>query len=189
VIHPVRNPHPPIVPTMPDEHSNTITRRKFTITESLDEVLVEMADQNYHGNVSLCLRTAIEDHRGTLNGTDTAILIRQIANRIDNLQSNQQDIADELDQLQETLEHETNRMFGQVSKSRGKTEDMQRIISLLRTTENGLRFEDIGNQLGLPDRRIHTALGVLLDHGDVVTVNQTPTRFYLAGMSEGTIDE
>jgi len=46
----------------------TFIRRKFTITESLDDVLTGMASQHYQGNVSLCIRAAIEDHRGTLAG-------------------------------------------------------------------------------------------------------------------------
>lgn len=76
----------------------SFTRRKFTIPEQLDERLVKLADQHYQGNVSLCIRAAIEDHRSTLNETgQDSLHIQRLMSQLESTKSRQAEIHELID--------------------------------------------------------------------------------------------
>lgn len=168
-------------------HSETdasFKRRKFTITESLDEVLVDLADQNYQGNVSLCLRAAIEDHRETLNGTDSGLIAQQLLQRVDELTSRQEQVVTTVESLENSLDEIPTEARSSPSQP-DQSDTKSRVLSGLETAEAPLRIEDLTEQLDLPTRRILPTLETLIDQGMITPIDGSPTRFQLAGRSRG----
>lgn len=164
------------------ESNASFKRRKFTITEVLDGVLEELADQNYQGNVSLCLRAAIEDHRETLNGTGSELVTQQLLQQADEIISRQDRIIEAL----ENLEDDSDQGAAEVEPSfqtGGVSNDGHRILVILEAAETELRIEDLAEQLDLPASRIQPTLGTLLDRGLITSNGESPTRFRLAGRS------
>jgi hypothetical protein len=165
------------------ENSNsTFKRRKFTITESLDDVLKDLADGNYQGNVSLCIRAAIEDHRKTLNGTDSGLATRKLLQRVDKLTAQQEQIINALDSLEDGLNQESTGSERHSVQIRGLSDEANQILSVLENERTGLRIDDFADRLNLPTARIQPALGILVDRGMVIPDGKTPTRFHLAGL-------
>ncbi len=162
--------------------SDSFKRRKFTITESLDSALKELAAQNYQGNVSLCLRAAIEDHRETLHGTDSGLVAQQLAQRVDQLNARQEHVIDVLNDIQHTVntDEEENK---QTAQQKNVTRDEARILSVIEPAETWVRIEDIDDQLDLPVSQIQPAVGRLLDRGFISSSGDSPCRFQLAGRS------
>lgn len=159
-------------------------RRKFTITESLDNVLEELAEQNYQGNVSLCLRVAIEDHRETLNGTDTGLITQQLLQRIEELSSRQDQIDDALKSLERELAQKMAENGTPSFPVNGVSDDAQRILVALEDEATGLRINDLAERLDLPTARIQPALGTLVDRGIITPNGESPTRYQLPGIVE-----
>lgn len=162
---------------------STFVRRKFTITETLDNVLTELAAQNYQGNVSLCLRAAIEDHRATIEGTGTEQLAAQkLVRHLERVEEQQEEIKAEIKAMLDRLEdqNQAESRHHHVSCS-GMTEDMHCIYDTLNSTDNELRIDDLAERLDLPASRLQPALGSLVDLGLVVNVGETTSRFQLAG--------
>lgn len=71
-------------------------RRTFTITTELDEDLERLAAEHYQGNVSLCIRHAITDHRESLN-RDRQVTLKRLSRSM-------RQIEDELDELAQAIE-------------------------------------------------------------------------------------
>lgn len=166
-------------------HSETdasFKRRKFTITEQLDEVLVDLAEQNYQGNVSLCLRAAIEDHRETLNGTNSGLVAQQLLQRVGELSSRQEQIITTVQSLENSLDEIPTEVSSSSSQP-GQSDEKSRVLSELEATEAPLRIEDLTEQLDLPTRRILPTLETLIDQGMITPIDASPTRFQLAGRS------
>lgn len=172
---------------MPD-HDIEFTRRKFTIPERLDAVLIELADQHYQGNVSLCIRAAIEDHRSTLEGnSQNSLAIQRLGTQLDDITSHQaelqravEDLSDQTDPGDQVLERSSE-------PAKELTESEHRVYDALTKADDGLRFEDITDRIDLPPSLIQTALGALADQGRVIA-HGTTTRFYLTGETP-TIDQ
>jgi len=159
-------------------------RRKFTITESLDTALEELADQNYQGNVSLCIRAAIEDHKETLEGTESGLLTKQLARRVDELVSRQDRVLDSLSTIEEIIERPENQASPSVSRSEQLPENAARILKTLETAESGLRIDDLTDRLDVPSSQVQPAIGKLIDYGFVTARGKTPSRYHLAGEAE-----
>ena len=165
--------------------NSTFVRRKFTITETLDSVLTGMAAQNYQGNVSLCLRAAIEDHRATLEGTGAGQLATQrLAVKLDAIEAQQEAIRSAVDSVQNRTEKRNQtdsgrrRSHGETS---GMTDDMRHIYDTVKAADSGLRTDDLAERLDLPASRLQPALGSLVDLGLLVDIGNTTHRFQLAG--------
>lgn len=163
------------------ESDASFKRRKFTITESLDGVLEDLAEQNYQGNVSLCLRAAIEDHQETLSGTDQSLVTQQLLHRVEKLTSRQDQIIEELNTLETSLAQETAGADASSLQATGLSDDERQILRVLETTETGLRVDDLADRLDHPTARIQPALGSLIDLGIITPNGESPTRFRLAG--------
>ncbi|WP_336328330.1 hypothetical protein [Halovenus sp. HT40] len=153
------------------ENQSKFIRRKFTITERLDEILVETAEQHYQGNVSLCIRAAIEDHRSSLDGTGDAIAVQQLAREIDKIRSQLEDIKTSGDKSESS----------QSSRSEDAESEMSRIVNLIKQSEQGLRLSDIDDQLDIPISKIQSGLGRLVDQGRLMIGPDSTERFYLVG--------
>ncbi|MFC6874123.1 helix-turn-helix domain-containing protein [Halobellus marinus] len=163
---------------------SAFTRRKFTITESLDAVLEEMAEQNYQGNVSLCLRAAIEDHKQTLDGTDSGLMTQQLANRINDIEVQQNRVLDTLNEIESHLDQQQTQSGTSKFDSNDLPGEAERILNELESAESGLRVDGLAERLGLPTSRVQPVLSSLLDYGLVAANDSAPGRYYLMGLTE-----
>lgn len=161
----------------------TFIRRKFTITETLDGVLTEMAAQNYQDNVSLCLRASIEDHRATLEGTGTDQLASQrLAMKLETIEKQQELIGSTVESVQEQTEEGKRSGSGKRRRNTGEmTDDMRYVYDTVQTADRGLRIGDLVERLDLSASRLQPALGSLVDVGLVVDTGDSTHRFQLAG--------
>jgi len=163
-------------------HDIEFTRRKFTIPERLDTVLIKLADQHYQGNVSLCIRAAIEDHRSTLEGnSQESLAIQRLGTRLDDITSRQSELQRAVEDLSEhtdSTDHTTERFFEHTGSL---SESEHRVYHALKKGDDGLRFSDLTDRVDLPPSPIQTALGALVDHGRVIAHGTNTTRFYLTG--------
>lgn len=162
---------------------STFVRRKFTITETLDDVLTKLAAQNYQGNVSLCLRAAIEDHKATLQGTGAEQLATQrLAVKLENIEEQQEVIRAKLESLQGQAETRDQAEHGRcLGRSSRLTDGMHSIYMEMKTADNALRIDDLIERLDMPPSRLQPALGSLVDLGLVVEIGENTQRFRLAG--------
>lgn len=168
---------------MTDEYTNFV-RRKFTITEVLDEVLQELARRHYQGNVSLCLRTAIESHRDTVEGEGqfSAVQVRrqldQLERSVGEVQAGLDDIASEAVSTTAGVEAKP-RMWG-IQMSEG----MVAIVGVMEAAEIPLRVDDLREETGLDPPRIRTELSRLVDQGLAVETTDSQFRYGLAGQAD-----
>jgi paraquat-inducible protein B len=160
----------------------TFVRRKFTITEELDAVLTDLAGQHYQGNVSLCLRAAIEDHRSTLTGTDDTFIAEQVTRHLDALQTQLQNLEAELETLTEDRDKtDHDELSDQGVGDETMTAEMQAIHETLRETDQALRLDDLIERIVHPKHHLQPALEALIDQGRVTTAGTNTERFQLAG--------
>ncbi|WP_323173201.1 helix-turn-helix domain-containing protein [Natrialba sp. PRR66] len=164
-----------------NEADPTFVRRKFTITERLDQTLQEMAARHYQGNVSLCLRAAIESHRETLEG-DGQFAARQVARQLDLLQQGMRDLQADLDDVvvemadEETEPEPRSAMWGV-----GLADEMQVILDALDSSGSPLRLEDLLEQSELNPPQLQKNLARLVDLGFVVETTDGKRRYGHAG--------
>ncbi|GAB7018737.1 helix-turn-helix domain-containing protein [Halostagnicola bangensis] len=163
-----------------NEADPTFVRRKFTITERLDQTLQEMAARHYQGNVSLCLRAAIESHRETLEG-DGQFAARQVARQLDTLQQGMQELRADVDNAS------VERDEGQKTELRSAvwgvelTGEMQTIIDSLDSSGSPLRMGDLLEQTELNPPQLQENLARLVDLGFVVETTDGKQRYRHAG--------
>jgi hypothetical protein len=179
----LRGCHPSEVLEVGREKETTYCRRKFTITEILDDVLVEMAEQHYQGNVSLCLRAAIEDHRATLNGTNTDVLAEKLTQSVESVKTQQEDIITVLQTLEQQLQQK-NTDAHRAAECGHMTEFESQVLTSLVEIDTGLRIADLADRLEVRTARLPPALGTLVDRGLVIATGTSPKRFHLAGDTE-----
>ncbi len=161
----------------------TFIRRKFTLTETLDGVLTKLAAQNYQGNVSLCLRAAIEDHRTTLEGTGAEQLaVQRLVQNLEGIEKQQKAMRAELESIQEQqgVKHQSEPEHHPIHPE-GVTETMRSILFEIQPADSGLRIDDLVEKLDTSPSRMVPALGSLVDLGVVVDVGKNTHRFQLTG--------
>jgi hypothetical protein len=170
---------------MTANNDSTFVRRKFTITEKLDDVLTEMAAQNYQGNVSLCLRAAIEDHRATLEGTGTdSLAVQRLVVKLETIMEQQESVQSTVESLQDQTEKRQEPDSKRVpcsGETSGMTDEMSSIYDAIKSAEGGLRMDDLVERLDIPASQLQLALGSLVDLGFVVNNGANTHRFQLAG--------
>lgn len=165
-----------------EQNQPTFTRRKFTITESLDSILDKIANENYQGNVSLCLRAAIEDHRKTLAGTKDEIVVEQLTGQINSLQTQQEEIRTILNELSEQVESTKQQSETQDTVETTLLTDIQRTVyDELIQADEALRMEDLVERTAHPVVNVQPALGQLIDLGYVTITDGTSQRFRVVG--------
>jgi hypothetical protein len=164
------------------EQSSTITRRKFTLTERLDADLQQLAAQHYQGNVSLCLRAAVEDHTNTLNG-DGRIALQRLKREMGHLREAVAELDDDTTDIVAGIEAVNSRGTRDESLSvvDNRVSDTQQLIDTFREAKTPLRVEDIVEQVDLPLRRVIYATERLVDLGAIVETS-SDARYQLITM-------
>lgn len=156
----------------------SFTRRKFTIPEQLDERLVKLADQHYQGNVSLCIRAAIEDHRSTLNETgQDSLHIQRLMSQLESTKSRQAEIHELIEKLERDISNQNIESTQQFASEDGMTEPMRIVFNELLSADAGLRFADLRERVDLSASELQATLGLLVDHGYVVNAGNSKARF------------
>lgn len=156
----------------------SFTRRKFTIPEQLDERLVKLADQHYQGNVSLCIRAAIEDHRSTLNGTgQDSLHIQRLTSQLESTKSRQAEIHELIEKLERDISSQNIEQTREFASERGMTESMGIVFNELLSADAGLRFADLRERLDLSASELQATLGLLVDRGQIINAGNSTARF------------
>jgi hypothetical protein len=139
-----------------------ITRRKFTLSPSLDAQLIRLADEHYQGNKSLFLRSAINDHERTLEDKDEFV--------IKELQKEVEEIAREIEELKELVEdisvESSPQTITEVQESAdSNSAEIKRSVQscLLETDEDPLTLEEITINLEAGPLEVQTAVDDLLN--------------------------
>jgi hypothetical protein len=161
----------------------TFIRRKFTLTEELDAELERMAANNYQGNVSLCLRQAITDHRETLNGHGD-LTIRRLTESVAHIE----DQISDLEQVVDTAAQHPDRGDTRQSETKGSniagtdalSSDARQVLAVLKQAETPLRVADIIERVEMQPVDVRQVLGSLIDQGHVFVKPGDTPRYYLA---------
>lgn len=172
--------------TMSTNTEATFIRRKFTITEELDAELERMADNNYQGNVSLCLRQAITDHRETLHGNGD-LTVRRLAESVAHIE----------DQVSD-LTRSVNKSANQTCSTERGSSDIEgvslyrddavspreaQILAVLEETKTPLRVADIVERVEMQPIDVRRILGDFIDQGHVFATTDDTPRYHLASIS------
>lgn len=162
--------------TAENTSSPEFMRRKFTLPESFDKRLQDLAAQHYSGNVSLCIRAAIEDHESTLTDKDSLSLHR-IERQIDSLDTDIQALADTPSTTsdQETTVQGHNK-FGNLGFDEEMSTTMHRVHSEFGGDGLSLRLADLVERIEDSPESIVRACEQLLDLGFLVESDQ-PRRY------------
>ncbi|WP_434531172.1 hypothetical protein ACODNH_07070 [Haloarcula sp. NS06] len=164
----------------------TFIRRKFTITEVLDLTLQQMAARHYQGNVSLCLRAAIESHRQILEG-EGQFALQQVQRKLENVEHTVQEMQSKLDEIPvETAEEKQNVDSQPILCGIQLTDEMSSIVEILENAHCPLRLGDILEQTELTPAHLQPNLSRLVDRGLVVITRDGRQRFGLAGRSNSS---
>jgi len=155
-------------------------RRKFTITESLDRTLREMATRHYQGNVSLCLRTSIESHRETLQG-DGQFAMNQIARQLESLDQGQHRLESLVDELTELENERSDTDQRSVIEGVGVSSETAAIYKVLCERDTPLRIEDLVERTGGGMEAFQEGLSTLVDLGLVGRTDDPSPRYQLVG--------
>jgi hypothetical protein len=171
----------------------SFTRRKFTITEPLDNELVQLAEAHYQGNVSLCIRAAIEDHQQSLRG-EGEIATRQLTAQMSELVGQQQSTLETLDAIDDRLptteQPHPKRRGSAVSESELSdlpTEAVQ-VLQVFTDAKDSLRIGDVVDRVELSIREVQTAAGLLVDYGYLVQTNTNTERYRAIGVSPSGLE-
>lgn len=155
-------------------------RRKFTITESLDRALREMATRHYQGNVSQCLRTSIESHREILQG-DGQFAVNQIARQLESLDQGQHRLESLVDKLTESKDEEWAIDQQPVIEGVRVPAETAAIYQALAERDTPLRIEDLVERTGVTMETFQEGLSILVDLGLVGRTEDPSPRYQLAG--------
>lgn len=169
---------------MGDQQSEFI-RRKFTITESLDSVLEKIAAEHYQGNVSLCLRAAIESHQQTLRG-EGAFAAQQVSHRLDNIAEQQQTLNSALDELSSSLPGRTPGGDSMVVSGVELADAEATVYRAFLNQNRAIHIDDLVEGLDLDLEELHRALTRLVDLGLVTRSDSGQHRYRLAGQPKDT---
>ena len=179
-------------PTMSQNTESTFVRRKFTITEELDAELERMADNNYQGNVSLCLRQSIADHRETLDGHGD-LTVRHLAESIAHIEDQVSDLTQSVNEnLHQTNSTEiyssesgTDRLF----RDDTAIADDSQVLNVLEEAGTPLRVADLIERVEMHPIDVRRVLGRLVDQGHVFSTSGDMSRYYLASISYPSTDQ
>lgn len=167
---------------MNKDTETTFVRRKFTITEELDAELERIADNNYQGNVSLCLRQAIADHRETLRGNGE-VTQRHLVESIAHIEDKICDLTKSVNKITEQSDQShTGRpeRLGPVGDEAALDSGTDQILTALEEASTPLRVADIIERVEMQPIYVRDGLGHLVDHGHVFCTGDDPPRYHLA---------
>jgi DNA-binding MarR family transcriptional regulator len=178
---------------MTDDEEIRTKRRNISLTPSDDRRLERIADQHYQGNVSQCIRVAVNEHAEILDGGGDAA-IRRIERDLRRLNEQVSDLGDRLSAIESRVESDEE--LDQFRAISGVSYQMARVYrALLREVESspqlsqsrerrggshgeqGLRAEDLIERLELSPYDVLDALGELVDTGLVCERPDGETRY------------
>lgn len=141
-----------------------IVRRKFTLSREHDELLQDLAETNYQGNCSQCIRAAIKDHERSLDGSDE-FEFRQLRSAVEQLESRVDDLTEE---IQSRLHQQSAPQHAPSENTANNSEDntsVQRRVQrcLLQSGEDALSLEELVGRVEAEPTSIQTAVKVLLE--------------------------
>lgn len=151
-------------------------RRKFTLPETLDSRLQDLAARHYSGNVSLCIRAAIEDHEATLADNE-ALSLHRIENHVKSLGIEIQALADT--PSSSVAQSETSgdqHEFSNLGFGTEQSDTIHRVYLEFEDSRSSLRVADIVDRLEDSPESIVRACEQLLDLGCIVEGEQ-PQRY------------
>jgi hypothetical protein len=165
-----------------ENDSPEYTRRKFTLTRRHNEKLAQVADENYGGNQSRCVRCAIDEIARTHDG-ENELRFQRILDNIDEIIA-RLDHADfdpeQYGGLRENGE-EVSQSDGQVNQSRVSHEDVQDdIIDVLIETESEVASSVLLDETQAEPPELLHALASLIDDG-VIHLSSTEEMSYQFG--------
>lgn len=168
------------------DQSSTITRRKFTLTKRLDADLQQLAAQHYQGNVSLCLRAAVEDHK-TLNG-EGRIALQRLEQEMGHLREAVAELDDDTTDIVARIEAVSSRGTRDelLSVADEELSDAQQVLDVFQETETSLRVNDVIERVDLPLRRVVHAVEKLIDIGAIVEIPSGARYQRITMQSSGT---
>lgn len=163
----------------------TFVRRKFTNTEELDKELERMAVNNYQGNVSLCLRQAITDHRETLRGNGD-LTLRRLVESVAHIEGQISDLEESIHALTEqttpsNIDHPQEAVVS-VDDEPIVASSANQIVATLEEANTPLRVADIIERVDMQPVDVRYMLGYLVDQGYVFTTREDTPRYQLATM-------
>lgn len=171
------------------QNQSEFIRRKFTITEALDETLVDIADHHYQGNVSLCIRAAIEDHRRALEGNNDVHSVNRLQTDLERLRESQEALIDTVDDLKQKASSEDRNETPSTNSADCIDNRFGEVRETIHSAEGTVRLEDLQEELGWEMSRLQPLLGRMVDAGVIVRTGQTPPRFRLAGRNTENCNE
>lgn len=165
------------------------TRRKFTLPPTTDNILTNLAERHYQGNVSLFLRAAIEDHRDTLEGTGSGERsIHEVGQAISQINESHGDLDDKLTKILEIIDQQQTLTPTQIGPEIGAfPEPVEQIHQHVLNATQGCRFDDLVEQTQLPKATIQSALHTLLDVG--LVSQPRDGRFYPVGRAPQGVND
>jgi hypothetical protein len=171
----------------------TFVRRKFTITEELDSELERMANNNYQGNVSLCLRQAITDHRETLNGNGT-LAIRRLTESVAHIEDQVGDLTKLVNKVTEQSHSSGSRLSTKDNTALRRNKETvesnaEQVITVLEGAETPLRVADIIERVEMQPIDVRQVMGHLVDRGYVFTTLGDKPRYYLAQIDPSSTED
>jgi hypothetical protein len=159
-----------------DSQAPEFIRRKFTLPETLDTLLQELATQHYAGNVSLCIRAAIEAHQEMLDNNESLTLHR-IENQIDSIHTDIQSLLDVPNTPASRLNSDQrSNQFSALGLSQEQSAVTSRVYTEFKTKETALRVADLIDRVEHPPESIVRACEQLLDSGCLIETDQ-PRRY------------
>lgn len=174
-------------PENPQSRSATFTRRKFTIPEKTDQRLKQLADQHYQGNVSLCIRAAIEDHESTLT-ENNALELHRMEQQIISLATEIQSLSESLPEISESPNEsdcqQGMRSFGTGDSTLERVTD--EVLEEFEVAQSSLRLEDCMDRLDTQPELIVSAFERLLDLGYIHEIDQS-SRYRLTSLRRNDV--
>lgn len=142
----------------------SFTRRRFSLPDPKDDVLVSLAERHYQGNVSLFLRAAIEDHRDTLEGTGQGErTLHELRTAISDLSHGQQELYKMVKKIIEQSHDSAAATETFSPLTRHLPTPHRRVFNACVNADQGCRFQDLVDQTNLPAKQVKVSLEVLLD--------------------------
>lgn len=172
----------------PKHDTPEFVRRKFTLPERMEEILVSLAERHYEGNVSMFLRAAIIDHRDSLEGSASGErTLNEITRKLGAMSSHQTETSDQLNTIIEQLDalnpsSDTSHRQS-IDVLSGSAQD---VLDTCLDDPTGARFADLVEQTTYSPREIQAAIHSLLNLGYLEQSSEG--RFRARGAQTNGID-
>lgn len=163
------------------------TRREFTTTVHLDDIVEELAERYYQGNVIMFLRAAIEDHRSSLTKTQQSHSFTPSKDAPDSPQpghdpggtpsKSEPTVAEYI--ARKTKSPDTELLPG----------GARMVYQYLCSVGEPVSADALRSDTNLSQRELRSGIENLLDTGVIVRTRDNTSKFKLAGTSQSKHSE